>query len=126
VAIILAATGIGQLIAWFWSIGLGESVVASIFGIFSGFWLSYAVLGLLHNWFGLSKSDVTHTVALFLISWIVVVGLLLLGTLRLPFAFSAIFILIEVALVLNLIGTRHDVPGVGRGALKLGRPIRRG
>jgi uncharacterized protein len=155
VAIIFAATGIGQLIACFWSIGLGESVVASIFGIFSGFWLSYAVLvlGLVNNWFGLSKSDVTHTVALFLISWIVVVGLLLLGTLRLPFAFSAIFILIEVALVLNLIGTINTSTGAnkaagvavfafaavgawvyldtmsqasGGGALKLGRPIRRG
>ncbi len=80
IAIIFAATGVGQLLACLWGIGLGESVVASIFGIFTGFWLCYAVLvlGLAHNWFGITKSDVTHTVALFLISWIVVVGLLLL------------------------------------------------
>jgi len=118
VAIILVATGIFQLISCVWAIGLGESVVASIFAIFGGFWLSYGVLvlGLVHNWFGLTKSDVTHTVVLFQVSWIVVVGLLLLGTLRLPFAFSAIFILVEVALVLNLIGTVNNSAGANKAA----------
>ena len=61
-------------------------MVASIFGIFAGFWLSYAtlVLGLLHNWFVLPATDVTHTVAPFQITWLVIIVLLTLATLRLP------------------------------------------
>src|SRR3984893_19385899 len=40
--IILAATSIGLFIATIWSAAIGQSAVASIFGIFAGFWLSYA------------------------------------------------------------------------------------
>lgn len=105
--IVFAATGIGQLVACVWGIALGDTVVASIFGIFSGFWLSYAglVLGLTHNWFGITPSAAMHTQALFLVSWLVVVGVLTAATVRLPLAFTAIFGLIDVALTLTLIGT---------------------
>ena len=36
-----------------WAAALGQSAVAAVYGIFAGFWLSYAVLvlGLLHGWF---------------------------------------------------------------------------
>jgi succinate-acetate transporter protein len=44
IAIILAATGIGLLVAMIWAAALGQSAVAGVFGVFSGFWLSYAVL----------------------------------------------------------------------------------
>jgi succinate-acetate transporter protein len=40
--IILAATSIGLFIATIWSAAIGQSAVASIFGIFAGFWLSYS------------------------------------------------------------------------------------
>ena len=52
--IIILATGIGQLVATLWAAALGQSAVAAIFGIFSGFWLSYAALlvGLAHGWWG--------------------------------------------------------------------------
>lgn len=106
-AVIAAATGAGLTIATIWAAAVGQSAVASVFGIFGGFWLSYAALvfGLLHNWFVIPASDVVHTQALFLISWIVVMGMLTLATLRLPLAFSAIFFLVELALIAVLIGT---------------------
>ena len=52
IPIILTATSIGLFLATIWSASLGQSAVASVFGIFAGFWLSYAVLvlGLTHNW----------------------------------------------------------------------------
>ena len=55
--IILTATSIGLFLATIWSASLGQSAVASVFGIFGGFWLSYAVLviGLTHNWFGIPR-----------------------------------------------------------------------
>ena len=38
--IVLAATGLGLLIATLWSAALGQTVVAGVFGLFAGFWWS--------------------------------------------------------------------------------------
>jgi uncharacterized protein len=100
--IILTATSIGLFLATIWSAMLGQSAVASVFGIFAGFWLSYAVLvlGLTHDWFGVSKASVQATEELFLVAWLVVIVLLTLATLRLPVAYTAVFVLVDVALLL--------------------------
>jgi succinate-acetate transporter protein len=115
---IVAATGLGLLVAAIWAAALGQSAVAGVFAIFAGFWLSYAmlVLGLTHNWFAIAAGDALHTQGLFVISWLVVVGMLTLGTLRLPLAYTVLFGLIEIALVLVLIGTLQQ----STGTLKVG------
>lgn len=107
VAIILAATGIGQLVAAVWAAGLGQNAVASIFGIFTGFWTSYGilVLGLTHDWFGVPPDSATTTQGLFLISWLVTIVLLTLATLHLPSAYTLLFALIDAALVIVLLAT---------------------
>lgn len=107
IPIIAAATALGLVVATIWAAAIGQSAIASVFGIFSGFWLSYAalVLGLTHNWFAIPAEAAVKTQGLFLISWLVIVGMLTLGTLRLPLAFSALFLLIDLALVAVLIGT---------------------
>jgi succinate-acetate transporter protein len=107
VPIILAATGLGLLVSAVWAAALGQTLVACIFGLFSGFWLSYAmlVLGLNHGWYAIPAHDVTHSVALFQITWAVVMGALTLATLRLPVAFTAVVALVVVALVLLVFGT---------------------
>lgn len=112
-AIISAATGLGLTIATVWALAVGQSAVASVFGIFGAFWLSYAALvfGLLHNWFLIAAGDVMHTQGLFLITWIVIMGMLTLATLRLPLAFSAVFALVELALIFVLIGTVNASTG---------------
>src|ERR1700730_13553450 len=70
--IILTATSIGLFMATIWAASLGQSAVASVFGIFAGFWLSYAVLvlGLTHNWFGIAATAATSTQELFLTCWL--------------------------------------------------------
>ena len=105
--IILAATGLGLLVSAIWAAALGQTMVACIFGLFSGFWWSYAVLvlGLGHNWFGIPTANVAHSVALFQISWAVVMAALMIATLRLPVAFTAVIALVVLALVLLIIGT---------------------
>jgi len=112
--IIMAATAAGLFIATIWSAALGQSAVACIFGVFAGFWLSYAilVLGLTHNWFGVSAADVTSTQELFLTSWLILIVLLTLSTLRLPLAFTAILGLVDVALLLVLLGTANASTGL--------------
>jgi hypothetical protein len=107
IPIILAATGIGLLISAVWAAALGQTLVACIFGMFAGFWLSYSVLviGLNHNWFAIPPADVTHTIASFQITWAIVMGALTLATLRLPVVFTAIVGLVVIALVLLIFGT---------------------
>jgi succinate-acetate transporter protein len=107
IAIIGAATGIGLLISTVWSAAIGQTVVASIFGLFAGFWLSYAVLvlGILHNWFATTPADVVHTIGLFLITWLVMIVLLTIATLRLPLAFTVLFVLIDATLAVVLAAT---------------------
>lgn len=123
-AIILMATGLGELVAAFWAISLAQNAVAGVFGIFAGFWLSYAalILGLTHNWYGVAAADVTSTVELFLISWLAIVVILTVGTLRLPLAFTAIFVLIDLSLISTLLATTQGSVGLGHlgGYLALG------
>ena len=116
--IILAATAAGLFVATIWSANLGQSAVASVFGIFAGFWLSYAVLvlGLVHNWFGISAAAATSTQELFLSCWLIIIVMLTLASLRLPLAFTLVFALIDVALVLILIGTAQASSGLVKTA----------
>ncbi|WP_405069389.1 acetate uptake transporter family protein [Kribbella sp. NBC_01510] len=113
IPVIVAATGLGLVIAAVWAAAVGQSAVAGVFGIFAGFWLSYGmlVLGLTHNWFAIVAADALHTQGVFLISWLVVIGMLTLATLRLPIAYTVLFVLIEIALVLVLIGTLQQSAG---------------
>jgi succinate-acetate transporter protein len=110
VPIIMTATGIGQLVAAVWAASLAQNAVASIFGIFTGFWLSYAalVLGLTHNWFGILPADAQKTQELFLLTWLILIVLLTLASLRLPLAFTVLFVLIDLALLFVYMGTSQS------------------
>lgn len=104
--ILFMATGIGQLVACVWAARLGQGPVAAIFGIFGGFWWSFPVLatGLAHGWFG-GASTATGAKETFLLSWLVLIVVLTLGSLRLPSAFTALFVLVDIALLLVLLAT---------------------
>ncbi len=114
IPIIMTATGIGQLVSAIWAARLAQNAVASIFGIFCGFWLSYAalVLGLTHNWFGVPAADAAGTQKLFLLTWLIIVAVLTLVTLRLPAAFTLLFGLIDLALLFVLLGTAEASSGL--------------
>ena len=138
IAIIALATGLGQAVATIFALKAGESAVASIFGIFTGFWLSYAalVLGILHNWFGFTTpapgataaqagaaavTAIDGSVKMFLLSWLILIGILTLVSLRLPSAFTALFVLVEVALLFVYLGYHNATAGVpDSGQLKTG------
>jgi len=104
--IILAATASGLFISAIWAMGLGQSAVAVVLGVLAGFWLSYGflLLGLMHGWFGVGLLDLRSSQELFLTAWIVVFSMLTLATLRLALAFTAVFFLVDVALILVLVG----------------------
>jgi uncharacterized protein len=107
IPVIATATGLGLLLSTVWAAAVGQSAVASIFGIFAGFWLSYAllVLGLTHNWLAITPADAVHAQALFLITWLVVIVMLTVATLHLPLTFTALFVLVDLCLLAVLIST---------------------
>ena len=119
-AIILGATSMGLIITTVWSAALGQTAVAAIFGIFAAFWLSYFILvtGLIRGWFGIAAVDVIATVKLFLITWLIVVLMLTLATLRLPVAFTAVFVLVALTVLFVLLA--YEQTPVSSGLLKAG------
>jgi succinate-acetate transporter protein len=118
VPVIMTATSLGLFIAAVWAARLAQDVVAAVLAVFGGFWLSYAALslGLQHGWFAVQPAGVNRTVEIFLITWLVVIGLLTLGSLRLPSAYSALFVLVDVALVLTLVATAQASTGLTKTA----------
>jgi uncharacterized protein len=117
-AIILGATSLGLIITTIWAAALGQSAVAAVFGIFAAFWVSYFMLvtALIRGWFGILAPDVTATLELFLITWLVVVVMLTLATLRLPVAFTAVFVLVALTVLLVLLGTEQASTGLTKAA----------
>jgi uncharacterized protein len=104
-ALVLAAA-IGMFVATIWAARLGQNAAAGISGIVGGFFLSYAllVLGLTHNWYAIGLGAVANTQKIFVISWMVIVTMLVLGTFRLPSIYTLLFALVDVALLLDLLG----------------------
>ena len=103
---IIIASSLALFMATIWAARIGENAPACFFGVLASFFMSYAVLvlGLIHNWFGIAPTAVADTQKMFVISWIVIVGLLMLAALRLPVAYLVLFTVAEVALVLDLVG----------------------
>ena len=64
----------------------------------------------------MTPAATVHTVAAFLISWIVIIAVLTAASLRLPSAFTAIFVLVELALILDLVATVNGSPGLDKAA----------
>ena len=112
-----------MFLATVWAAAIGQSAVAGIYGIFGGFYLSYAalVLGLTHNWFGITPASILSTEKLFMITWVAVVTLLVLATLRLPLVFTALLALVDVALILSLIAVIQASPTTGLPASGLSK-----
>jgi succinate-acetate transporter protein len=110
IPIILAGTGIGLTISAIWAAALGQTLVAGIFGLFAGFWLSYStlVLGLNHDWFKVPAADVQDSVTMFQLTWAIVMGALTLATVRLPVAFTAVVGLVVLALVLLVFAGQNE------------------
>lgn len=115
---IIIAAAAGMFLATIWAARVGENVSAGITGVFGSFFLSYAllVLGLAHNWYGIAPAAVADTQKLFVISWIVIVTMLVLASVRLPLIYGLLFMLVDASLVLNLLGIIQNSANLGKAA----------
>lgn len=102
VPIIVFGTGLYQLVVTVWAAMLGQTIVAGIFGTFSGFWLSLGALliGLQHNWYGITAAQATASEELFFIAWGCLFACLLIPCLRLPAVYPLVVGLVVAALAL--------------------------
>ncbi len=115
---IVIAAARGMFLATIWAARIGESASAGISSIVGGFLLSYAllVLGLTHNWYGIAATAVAGTQKVFVIAWIAIVTMLVLMALRMPSVFMLLFVLVDAALVLNLLGIIQDSANLDKAA----------
>ncbi|MBN9098603.1 MULTISPECIES: GPR1/FUN34/YaaH family transporter [unclassified Pseudonocardia] len=119
-AILGIVAGLGVGAGSVWAAALGQSAVAGILGVFSGFYVSFTVLvlGLTHGWWGINAADpanatiVVHTQATFLIAFLVLFVAITLTTLRLFMAFTVLMVLVDITVVLVLLGVLNGSTGL--------------
>ncbi|MGH8117581.1 MAG: GPR1/FUN34/YaaH family transporter [Rhodanobacteraceae bacterium] len=100
--LIIITTGIFQIVATGWAILLGQSLVAAIFGLFSGLWmtLGFILIGTTHGWYGVSAGDMMAAEQLIFMSYAALFFFLTIACLRLPVIYPITMILIVAALAL--------------------------
>jgi succinate-acetate transporter protein len=105
VATLALSAGLFMLVATVWAGRIGASTLAAIFGVFSAFWLSFALLvtALTSTWWAIAAGGVQRVQATYLLSFFCVFTLLTLATLRLPLAFTVGFVLVDVTFLLAFI-----------------------
>jgi succinate-acetate transporter protein len=103
------SAGLFMLIATVWAGRVGASTVAAIFGVFAAFWLSFAALvaGLTSGWWGITPAGVKSVQSTYLLSFLLVFVLLTLATLRLPLAFTAGFVLVDLTFLLAFLAVAN-------------------
>lgn len=104
--ILVFMTGLYMLVTVGWAIILGQSIVAVIFGLFSGFWtsLGFVLVGMQHGWYGIPAAGVANAEQLFFISYACLFAFLAIPCLRLPLIYPVIVILIVAAVALVAAG----------------------
>lgn len=99
------ATGLGEFVTALWAMGLGQTMVATIFGLFAAFWFSlFAMLmGLFHNWYSIPAEQAVPTQEMFFIAWFVIFVFLTLGILRLPVVYVLLLVFVDLTVLFVLL-----------------------
>ena len=105
VPIVLFVPGLGLFVSAIWATREGQSAVGAIFGLFAAFWISYGflVFGLVSGVLGVDAAAAGPAQATFLIGWLVAFIGLTVSTVRLPLAFTVMFVLVTIAVALVLL-----------------------
>ena len=109
IPVIAAGTALFLFVGTLWATVLGQSIVACIAGLFSGFWgsLTLLLLGLDHSWFVVPAANVVHAELLYFISWDILFLFLGIVMLRLPAVYPAILAFVIVAVTLVILGLEY-------------------
>lgn len=107
--IVIISAGIFQIIATRWAILLGQTIVAVIFGIFSGLWmtLGFVLIGIHHGWFGIPAGGTTAALQLVFIAYACLIFFLSIPCLRLPAIYFLTMLTIVACLACAAAGLMH-------------------
>ncbi|MCF7553215.1 GPR1/FUN34/YaaH family transporter [Pseudonocardia sp. WMMC193] len=115
IPIVSLSAGLFLMISAVWAARLAANTVAAIFGVFSAFWLSFGALltGLTSGWWGVADAAaVANVQRTYLLSFTLVFILLTLATLRLPIAFTAGFVFVDITFALAFLGVSTGNAGL--------------
>lgn len=103
------STGMGEAVTALWAIWLGQTMVATIFGLFAGFWFSLFVMlmGFFHNWFHVTAAQQVPDQEMLLIAWLIVFVFLTVAMLRLPLVYILLIIFVDLALLAVLLALEY-------------------
>jgi hypothetical protein len=101
--------GIALFTSCWWSLLLGESLLAATFGTVSGFFFSLALLlfGLYHDWYGIPAGSVPGVEEMFYITWCCFFIALIVPFLRFPviYPFTVFMVITLLALAATAVFT---------------------
>lgn len=125
IPVVTFSAGLFMLLTAVSALRVGDSVTAAIFGLFSAFWGSFGVLlmALNNGWIvnagatdpaqsALTTAQSGQIQSVYLLSFGLAFIFLTLATLRLPLAFTAGFVFVDITFVLAYIGVTAGATGL--------------
>lgn len=100
------STGLGEFVTALWAIGLGQGIIASIFGLFAAFWFSLFAteLSAFHiGWFAVPTASVLGMEQMFFMAWLIIFVFLTVGMFRLPAVYIGILVFVDIAVLCVLL-----------------------
>jgi succinate-acetate transporter protein len=124
VPIVAGFCGIALFTSCWWSVLLGESLLAATFGTVSGFFFSLALLlfGLYHNWYAVPAASVASVEEIFYIVWCCFFIALFVPFLRFPLIYpiTVFMVIVLLALAATSVFTASSTIQTAAGAATLG------
>jgi succinate-acetate transporter protein len=105
IPVMIFSASLFSLIACVWSLIRSEGPEGVMFGLFGTFWLSFSILtvGLDNEWYGqLSNMDQRNAHASFVMTWLLVMVMFTLTTLRMPKAVTLLLVAIDAVFLAML------------------------
>lgn len=114
------AAGFGEFVTALWAIGLGQTIIAAIFGLFAMFWFSLfaVIMGIFHHWWLTPAGSVTGAEQMFFLAWLIIFFFLIVGMFRLPLTYIGIVVFVDIAVLCVLLSLY--VPGDASDLLMAG------
>ncbi|KAI0057077.1 Gpr1 family protein [Artomyces pyxidatus] len=109
VGMALFAGGLAQLLAGMWEFAVGNTFGASVFSMYSTFWMSFATIlipnsGIAAAYAAAGGNQEDDAIAIFLTSWAIVTLLFFIGSLRKNAALSSILFFLFITFILLAVG----------------------
>ncbi|KAI0246868.1 Gpr1 family protein [Lactifluus subvellereus] len=116
--------GLSQFLAGMWEFAAGNTFGATAFTSYGAFWLSFATLLIPNSGIGEAYADAPamfdDALGIYLISWMIITFLFLIGSLRKSVGLSALFLFLTLTFMLLAIGNLMEKENVVKGGGYLG------